>query len=110
MGVAIICACLPIYRPLVTKAVELSSKVRDEYGSLLLLRTFHRNKSSRLSNSLGRDSSTNNTGTYNNLVHPNEDVIHLTKVTGASYRDNYEFLSRDPKVGTTDVQRPVEVV
>lgn len=93
-----------------TKAVEFTSRVRDEYGLLLLLRTSRRNKSSRSGDSLGRDNSGNNMGAYNNLNDPNEDVIHLTKITGASYQVDNESLSREPTVGTIGVQRLVEVV
>ena len=104
LGVALICACLPTYRPLLPKTFGLPSTVRGWYTSLLSV-TRSRGSTKATSN--------NDLSGYNKFDHRESfsmDKVHLTQAIGGNKsRQNDELGNSCPLHGIA-VESRVEVV
>jgi hypothetical protein len=104
LGVAILCACLPTYRPLLLKVGDLSSSFKSTH-----MRSSCADVSAAKSDLSSANSGNYSTGSgyYRKMDDSTSDAVPLTKVTGGERRD--ARFTGMPFDGI-HVQRDVEVV
>ncbi len=108
-GLAIICACLPTFRPLLSGNTLVASTLNSWYNSLLSTSRGSQSKQSGHTASVHNDDR-RQLKRYNQIEDGTQDDIHLTNLVGGSRTGDDSVAGKDFSLNSIKVKHITEVV